>query len=132
MTALHLTCQRGLLNIVSLSLLHGVNPDSMDDRYITPLHFACLLYKVKGWSSTSFIYGNNKNKNTDLIQHVRLLLAYGAYANVQNEYRETPLVKAVYSIGLKHKCSKIPDRGMMLIQVLLESHLNINDDLEET
>lgn len=47
MTILHLACQHGLLiTAVSLSLLHGANPNVRDDRNNKPLHFACQLCNV--------------------------------------------------------------------------------------
>ena len=77
-TPLICACVKGSVSTAMLLLDRGANANAQSKNGFTPLHNACFEIEM----------ANDRNKI------VEELLAHGADPNIENEYRETPLMAA--------------------------------------
>ncbi|AYP74066.1 ankyrin repeat protein [Fowlpox virus] len=70
-TPLHIAVTYGNTKVVKLLLENGANPNSLDDKDLTPLHIAI-------------------NKHSDMVELIKLLLEYGADIDAQDNDGLTP------------------------------------------
>ena len=93
-SALIQACREHHLQIVKLLISKGADLSRVNGIQNTALHVACMSFCRSGFSenSTRFSF-------TGHLDIVKVLVENGAVMNCLNEYKETPIDRAIYGLG---------------------------------